>query len=167
MYFRCPSVVVVVILLPAPPLCADTSQFTRADTTPTSATCRRQGKMSPILAPSGQFWRHIFYCVGTLLCRVIPTQTDQRQTTKMRALSNSHVAACQPKKRAPKSTTNNTSRTPPPIAASPIVPPPSPCPRRHHRRCHAAATIDPAAVLLDIAVVVVVVVVVCRHRDST
>jgi hypothetical protein len=42
------AVVVVVISLPAPPLCADTSQFTRADTTPTmlptwSVSRRRHG----------------------------------------------------------------------------------------------------------------------------
>ena len=31
-----------------------------------SATCRRQGKMSPIFVPTGQFWRHGLQCVGTL-----------------------------------------------------------------------------------------------------
>jgi hypothetical protein len=69
-----------------------------------SATCQRQGKMLPIFAPIGQFWRHGFNnCVGThYLCRVVLTQTDQRQTTKKSALSNSHVATRQPKKRGPK-----------------------------------------------------------------
>jgi hypothetical protein len=58
--------------------------------------------MLSIFAPASQFWRHGFDCVGTLLCHVFPTQIDQRQMTKKSALSNSHVAARQLKKRGPK-----------------------------------------------------------------
>jgi hypothetical protein len=45
-----------------------------------SATCRRHGKMSPIFVPTGQIWRHVFLCVGTLLCRDFPTLTYHEQT---------------------------------------------------------------------------------------
>ena len=44
------------------------------------ATCRRHCKMSPIFVPTGQIWRHVFLCVGTLLCRVFPTLTYHEQT---------------------------------------------------------------------------------------
>ena len=81
--------------------------------------------MSPNFAPTGQFWRHGFYCVGSLLCRGFPTLTDQRQTTKKSALSNSHVAARQPKKKRTQRARRTTPRKGPPlVAASPAVPPP-------------------------------------------
>jgi hypothetical protein len=44
------------------------------------ATCRRQATMSPIFAPTGQFRRLDFLCVGTLLCRDFPTLTYHEQT---------------------------------------------------------------------------------------
>jgi hypothetical protein len=122
------------------------------------ATCWQQGKMLPIFAPTGQFRRHGFYCVGTLLCRIFPTQTDQRQMTKKRALSNSHVTARQPKKRGPKEhdkqhleNASSRRRLPCPVASiavpSPPPPPPSCCPRICScRRClhrHAASITVP------------------------
>jgi hypothetical protein len=50
-----------------------------------SATCWRQGKMSPIFVPTGKIWQHVFLCVGTLLCRDFPTLTDHEQTIFCRA----------------------------------------------------------------------------------
>ncbi len=41
------SVVIILILLPAPPLCADTLQLTQADTTPARRPASRHGIMSP------------------------------------------------------------------------------------------------------------------------
>jgi hypothetical protein len=45
-----------------------------------SATCRRQGEMSPIFVPTGEIWRHGFLCVGTLLCRDFLTLAGHEQT---------------------------------------------------------------------------------------
>ena len=45
-----------------------------------SATCRRQGEMSPIFVPTGQFRRHVSL-VSEHFCVVnLPTSTYQRQT---------------------------------------------------------------------------------------
>ena len=62
-----------------------------------SATCRRQGKMSPIFVPTGQFRRHGFWWVGSLLCRyyifsdIDGPKTDIIVRTYVHTLPNSHV----------------------------------------------------------------------------
>jgi hypothetical protein len=48
------AVVIVIISLPAPPLCANTSQFTRADMTLTRRPASRHGAMSPTWSVSCQ-----------------------------------------------------------------------------------------------------------------
>jgi hypothetical protein len=39
----------------------------------------------PFFAPMGHFWRHDFFCVGTLLCWDVPTLTYHEQTILTKA----------------------------------------------------------------------------------
>ena len=47
-----------------------------------SATCRRQGKMSPIFVSTCQFWRHDYEPRHAIFCRHFPTLTDHGQMAR-------------------------------------------------------------------------------------
>ena len=56
--------------------------------------------MSPIFAPTGQFWRHDFLCVGTLLCPGFPIEVPRTDNNRVSLLliptSNVDLHNCPP-----------------------------------------------------------------------